>query len=67
MLRKCSNCNDEKSGLILDFGSTQIKHIDKCDLSIIDCIVLFASHILNEVEYDLKSKGYSGELLVLEL
>lgn len=67
MLRKCSNCNDKKSGLILDFDSTQIKHINKCDLSIIDCIVLFASHIFKEVENDAKSKLYSGEFLVMEL
>lgn len=59
--------NLKKKDKSISGSNIQIKHIDNYDLSTIDCIVLFASHIFKEVEYDLKSKGYSGAMLVLEL
>ena len=58
--------NLKKNNKIISGTTVKIKHIDDYDLSKIDCIVLFASHIFDEVRYDLRYRGYMGELLVLE-
>tara|TARA_B100000768_G_scaffold24985_1_gene22900 strand:+ start:681 stop:1823 length:1143 start_codon:yes stop_codon:yes gene_type:complete len=58
--------NLKKNNKIISGTTVKIKHIDDYDLSKIDCIVLFASHIFDEVKHDLRDRGYMGELLVLE-
>ena len=59
--------NLNKHNKIISGSSVQIKHIDRYDISEIDCIVLFASHIFEEVEHALTIRGYTGKLLMMEL
>ena len=59
--------NINKHNKIISGSSVQIKHIDRYDISEIDCIVLFASHIFEEVEHALTIRGYTGKLLMMEL
>ena len=59
--------NLNKHNKIISGSSVQIKHIDRYDISEIDCIILFASHIFEEVKHALTIRGYTGKLLMMEL
>jgi len=48
-------------------SNIKVKHIDDCKLDDIDCIVLFASHIFDEVRRDLYKRGYTDKILILDI